>query len=206
MLGHFLPTRHQGPDPAQRIEVDLIPRVVSIAVLDQRVADDVGFAIRDEFEIVPWLDAQCSAQFGAHRREAQLDVVVTEENGQPTSRIQKPVERREHARVPADDGFEFADCLTRISSEGRPGVGLLSIELGEKIDRIAVQNKFARAVLGNLLRQALDEANDLIGAGTQAEAALPLLRRHWIRASQMKIGNNINSAHRKSRCMHLESK
>ena len=56
-------------------------------MFDQRIADYIGFAILDKVEIVPGFDAASPAQFVAHRREAQFDVVIAEENSQTPFRI-----------------------------------------------------------------------------------------------------------------------
>src|SRR6266849_9418502 len=116
--------------------------------------------------------------------------MVAEQDGQAPAGAEKRAEGIKHRLVPLDDRLELIDGGLWVSREGRPSSGLASsrgrqIALGEKINRIAIEHNFARAISANLLGSLLDEAHDGVRVSAQAEAAL--FRRRRIITSQMKI-------------------
>ena len=65
----------RAPAAQLRSCVDLIERIVAIAMLDQRIADSIGLVVIDELDAVAGAGADRAQQLAAHLGVRQLDVV-----------------------------------------------------------------------------------------------------------------------------------
>ena len=194
LLGYIQQARLDRANMTKGVIIDLVPVVVAIAMLDQRVADNVSLAVIEKFEIMARLDAERTTERGTNRRQTQFDIVISEQHDETASLVEKAPDGVEHGLVPLDDRFEFSNRPLGVCGEGRPRIWLL-VALGQKVDRIAVQDKFARPLLRKFLSEAIDELRNGIGAGAQPEAALTRSARVRIISAEMQIGNDINATH-----------
>ena len=89
-------------------------------MLDQCVADDVGLAVVKEFEIMTRLDSERATERDAHRRQAQFDVMVSEQHGQAAALLEKALEGVEYPLIPFDNRLELCNRSVRVCRERRP--------------------------------------------------------------------------------------